>query len=146
MMALLLLVMVMIEALDFLTGREWSLWVLYLGPIGLAGWLNGFGMAKPLVLVAIALQLVEALLVGHIYSSWAVFLFVVSCRGFCYFLVGYLCGRVKQIKELECTVHSYENLCDSLHVDLAPQSALFRSGKAVAGKKPFGMGNGVSSQ
>jgi hypothetical protein len=120
---LLVVVMLLIEFADVLTGREWSMWVFYLLPIGVAGWQYGARLSAVLAVLAVTFLVVDAAYNGIIYSRWLIFWYMLACRAGCYLLVGYLSSRAGRVLELENKIRAYEVLCDSLNIDIAvPQN------------------------
>jgi hypothetical protein len=117
-MCALMLLMLGIAALDAVTGRQISLWIAYVMPVALAGWLLGFRAGFWLALLAGALLMGVGLIWGSLFSSYWYFAFAVLSRTTCFVFIAWLCHRLRLTQELEHTVQAYEELCESLHIGL----------------------------
>jgi hypothetical protein len=72
MLALILLVVVVFGAIDYLTGFEITFSYFYLFPIALATWYLGTGDGYVLTVCSVAIWLVSNWLAGEIYSNTAI--------------------------------------------------------------------------
>jgi hypothetical protein len=114
----LIVAMLVIASADAMTGRQVSLWVAYVIPVAIAGWLLGFRAGMLLALFAGALLAVVGVLWGTLFSSYWYFAFALASRTTCFVFIAWLCHRLRLTQELEHTVQAYEELCESLHIGL----------------------------
>ncbi len=123
---LLVLAMLAIALLDIATGREISVWGLYLLPIALASWWSGFRMGVQLSVFACVLILLTGMLGGNIFSSVGYFLLTIFNRFTAFFLVAWLASHLFRKQMLESTVHDYEEYLDQLLV--SPDASKMKTG------------------
>lgn len=107
---------VLIGLIDMVLCRGFSLWVLYLLPIGVSAWLLSLRFSFVVVLLAVGLTGFDGLVLGNPFISLQMYLYAFACRALAFMVVAVLGNRARLVNELEHQVKAYEELCDSLHI------------------------------
>jgi hypothetical protein len=121
--------MLVIAFLDYTTGKELSVWALYLVPIALASWWGGFRQGIQIAVGSCGLILLAGLLGGNPYTSVGYFLLQVFNRFTSFFLVAWLASHLFRKQMLESTLNAYEEYLDYLLVSPKPSQGGGVSGK-----------------
>lgn len=95
-----LLLMLITEVFDVLSGKQVNLWVLYCIPMGLATWNLGIRAGLVFALLATLLLAVSAVFLGHIYGTLGYLAAAIVSKGIVYFVLVGLVGALRK-KEIE---------------------------------------------
>lgn len=106
----------LIALIDMVLCRGFSLWVLYLLPVGLSAWLLGLRFSGWVIALSMLLMAFDGLMLGNPFVSQGMYFYALACRVLACLVVAVLCARMRRVEELEQQVTAYEELCDSLHV------------------------------
>ena len=123
---LLVLLTLLIALTDSLFCRGFSLWVLYLVPIGIAAWLKGFRHGLWMAALSVVCLIIDGVFVGNPFVSWGMYLYALTCRALAFVVIAALSGRLRLVHELEHQVRAYEELCDALHISPPASSEALR--------------------
>lgn len=125
--------------LDNISGTNLMLWGLYLLPITLSAWFQGFRAGGVVCVMATLAMVVDGLCNGHPFSSDLYFLVALANRLAAMLAVAWLAGRVFRSQMIESTLKSYDEVLDYLHASPSPPSADSHSRTvSVADKKACG--------
>ena len=116
MLVLFLVGMLGIAYLDYSTGKDVTMWGLYLVPVGIASWMGGIRAGILLSVLSCALMFVAGIYGDNMFSSTGYFLLGIFNRFLALLLVSWLASYLFRKQMLESTLKSYEECMDHLHV------------------------------
>ena len=105
-----------IAYLDYSTGKDVSVWGLYLVPVGIASWMGGLRVGILLSVLSCVLMFVAGIYGDNMFSSTGYFLLGIFNRFLALLLVSWLASYLFRKQMLESTLKSYEECMDHLHV------------------------------
>lgn len=105
-----------IAYLDYSTGKDISLWGLYLIPVGIASWMGGVRAGILLSVMSCMLMFIDGMYGGTVFSGTGFFLLGIFNRFMALLVVSWLASYLYRKQMLESTLQSYEECMDYLHV------------------------------
>lgn len=105
-----------ITYLDYSTGKDISLWGLYLIPVGIASWMGGVRAGILLAVMSCMLMFINGMYGGTVYAGTGFFLLGIFNRFVALLVVSWLASYLYRKQMLESTLQSYEECMDYLHV------------------------------
>lgn len=115
-LAFFLVGMLGIAYLDYSTGKDMSVWGLYLIPVGIASWVGGFRTGIVLSAVSCVLMFIAGVYGGNMFASTGYFLLGILNRSLAFVLVSWLASYLYRRQMMESTLESYEEYMDYLHM------------------------------
>lgn len=112
----LVLAMLGIAYLDYSTGKEPTVWGLYLIPVGVASWVGGVRLGILLSVLSCVLMFIAGIYGGTRFDGTGYFLLGIFNRFLALLLVSWLAAYLFRRQMLESTLKSYEECMDYLHV------------------------------
>ncbi len=126
-----------IAYLDYATGKYFSVWGLYLVPVGLASWMGGIRSGIALSVTSCALMYFVGIYWGHMFAETGYFLLGILNRFLALLLVSWLASYLFRKQMLESTLKSYEECMDHMHVSPKPEGNTELPIRLVEGPDPI---------